>query len=183
MTCLADKTNHPVKRLKSTAELLVGTLSACIQPEYWIQLPREQERGPGMPAFPKKMCWCVGPAQVSFICSKARRKCPSTVSGPPKCPSTDVSSPPKCPSFAASLGPPQVSLTVSGPPKCPFTVSVTFLITPHLTSPPHLLWHHFSLYPLNTCCHISPPELGKVPHSRGLCPNWADRVPTRPVSV
>jgi hypothetical protein len=183
VTCLADKTNHPVKRLKSTAELLVGTLSACIQPEYWIQLPREQERGPGMPAFPKKMCWCVGPAQVSFICSKARRKCPSTVSSPPKCPSTDVSSPPKCPSFAASLGPPQVSLTVSGPPKCPFTVSVTFLITPHLTSPPHLLWHNFSLYPLNTCCHISPPELGKVPHSRGLCPNWADRVPTRPVSV
>ena len=79
MTCLADKTNHPVKRLKSTAELLVGTLSACIQPEYWIQLPREQERGPGMPAFPKKnvlMCRArpsvlhlqQGPPKVSFNC-------------------------------------------------------------------------------------------------------------------
>ena len=78
MTCLADKTNHPVKRLKSTAELLVGTLSACIQPEYWIQLPREQDVDLECRRSPKYVLMCrarpsvlhlqQGPPKVSFNC-------------------------------------------------------------------------------------------------------------------
>ena len=110
MTCLADKTNHPVKR----PLLLVGTLSACIQPEYWIQLPREHERGRGMPSFPK-------------ICAE--------VWGPPKCPSfLSITRTFNC------FRPARVS---------PITVSVTFLISPHLTS------------------------------GQRLCPNSADRVQVR----
>ena len=78
MTCLADKTNHPVKRLKSTAEPLVGTLSACIQPEYWIQLPREQDVDLECRRSPKYVLMCrarpsvlhlqQGPPKVSFNC-------------------------------------------------------------------------------------------------------------------
>ena len=179
MTCLADKTNHPVKRLKSTAELLVGTLSACIQPEYWIQLPREQDVDLECRRSPKYVLMCrarpsvlhlqQGPPKVSFNCFQ-----PAQVSFNWCIQPTQVS-------FICSITRPASSVLNCFRPARVSLHSQRHL--PHHTSPPHLLWHNFSLYPLNTCCHISPPELGKVPHSRGLCPNWADRVPTRPVSV